>query len=162
VGRPWLSQTSCGLDRADLLWFGQRRAGVVLPKVGATRQRLKPRIGVYSDWLAGPSLVREPSQSGRPWSLPPSRLRGWGRPSASPTHSTENDNAAGSWPWPRALLDIAAAMQAMRRQLSGLPAAKAVANAQCGFERHCRFHGQLLQFVSVAVQKQDMPESCSD
>jgi hypothetical protein len=69
VGRPWLSQTSCGLDRADLLWFGQRRAGVVLPKVGATRQRLKLRIGLYSDWLAGPSLVREPSQSGRPWSL---------------------------------------------------------------------------------------------
>jgi hypothetical protein len=42
VGRPWLSQTSCGLDRADLLWFGQRRAGVVLPKVGTTRQEAQP------------------------------------------------------------------------------------------------------------------------
>jgi hypothetical protein len=114
VGRPWLSQTSCGLDRADLLWFGQRRAGVVLPKVGATRQRLKPRIGVYSDWLAGPSLVREPSQSGRPWSLPPSRLRGWGRPPVL-LILQRTTPAAGSWPWPRALLDIAAAMQALRR-----------------------------------------------
>ena len=42
MGRPWLSQTSCGLDRADLLWFGQRRAGVVLPKVGTMRQEAQP------------------------------------------------------------------------------------------------------------------------
>ena len=121
MGRPWLPQTSCGLDR--------RRAGVVLLKV--SHDEAEAQQPARQSWCAGGSFRQrqhrsragvtrgrrsagegragtEAQATDRPYIGLAQCQDGPGRcllagtvepPSTSPVHSSENDTAAGSWPY---------------------------------------------------------------